>query len=93
MTIGGKTGFIVDTRLDPSTTATCDGRREVLLFSERGDPEGWKWGAVAGEDRRWVILDLDAETTLLIDIATDSADFPALVEAAMPIVESFVIAE
>ena len=90
VTIGSMTGFIVDARLDPSVSTTCNGRVEVPLFAERGE-SGWTWWTVAGEEHRYVILDLDDDSTMLVDVGTAVADLPALLASAMPIVESFVI--
>ena len=56
------------------------------------EPESWGWGPFPGEEHRFLLLDVDDESTMLIAIATDQGDMDALVAEAMPIIESLTIA-
>ena len=93
--IDGHAGKMVDVSIDPSWTGGCPGdtERVVLVFTERGrdmTTSGLEQWAVWKTDKtRLILLDLGDDDVVLIDmVARDPADFDALMNEAMPIVES-----
>lgn len=95
ITIDGHAGKMVDVSIAPSWTGGCPGdtERVVLVFTERGrdmTSSGLEQWAVWKTDMiRLILLDLGDGDVVLIDmVARDPADFEALMDEAMPIVES-----
>jgi hypothetical protein len=90
VTIGSLRGSMVDARLRPEAAGDCGG---VALFASLDESDGWTWSVIDGEEHRFIFVDLDATSTVLIDIATDQGDMATLREAAMPIVETYTFPE
>ena len=94
ITVDGHAGQMVDVAMAPSWTATCPGPGRILiLFTEAGRDmtgTGREQPALWKTDRmRIVLLDLGDGDVLLVAItARDPADFDALMDETMPIVES-----
>jgi hypothetical protein len=97
ITIDGHAGQMVDVSIAPSWTGGCPGdpERVLLLFTERGrDMTGSgndQWAVWKTDKTRIVLLDLGDGDVVLIDlVARDPANFDALMDEAMPIVESLM---
>jgi hypothetical protein len=91
--IGGLDGVMVDlsvapTWIQPCTTPSQPGT-DVSTFAE--GPYGDAGLPIGGETRaRYILLDRGDGQTLLIDIeAQDSSTWPAVLDAAMPVVNTF----
>lgn len=95
ITIDGHAGQMVDVSIAPSWTQRCPEvpDRILMLFTETGrdmtgsgleQPGLWRT-----DKMRVVLLDLGDGDVVLIDmVARDPANFDALIDQAMPIVES-----
>ena len=95
ITIDGHAGQMVDVSIAPSWTGGCPGdpERVLLLFTERGrdmtTSGNEQWAVWKTDKTRIILLDLGDGDVVLIDlVARDPANFDALIDEAMPIVES-----
>jgi hypothetical protein len=97
ITIGGYRGLMLDVSVASSWSLTCEytdpaGERVVFTFTDlMPGPDVVVRHALYGDARsRCILLDLGAGHNLLVEItAPDKASFDDLVQAAMPIVQSF----
>jgi hypothetical protein len=96
VTLGGLTGYRVDLSLEPSWTTPCpwsEGRPFALLVVDRPTAEGLAWGLDGETTLRWYLLDIAPNRAILLSIeAANPDDHATLLEAATPVVESFVFA-
>jgi len=97
ITIGGRPGTMLDLTLRASWSKSCpgDSTPEVALLGPSGTPiNGWGFGIARGERVRLVLLDLGGGhvTGIAIDdwpAVGAPSGFQALVDAAMPVIQSF----
>ena len=100
ITIGDYVGKMVDIDIAPTWTATCaevkDAGPFVPLLTDPNwdnDPYWWGSGGTPGstlDPMRLIFLDIGNGDTVAISIdSQDPAGLPALIDQAMPIVESF----
>ncbi len=99
ITIGGQAGTMIDITVRPGWTKACPGESSPsasYLVPAGTPPDPWSVGINKGERQRLILLDLGGGHVLgvLIDDRNDAAGastarFDALVQAAMPIAQSF----
>jgi hypothetical protein len=99
ITIDGRQGRILDLRLRPGTTTACPGspKASIQLLLSGGTPTDEAYGVVLAEGERMRLILLDdggPVTAIVIDdrndtLGEDPARFQSLLDAAMPIVQSF----
>lgn len=98
LTIGGYRATMTDIAIAADWTQTCPdavgGHPVVPLFHEAGTDQGWGWGIGwpgNTERQRVILVEIAPENVLHIglDDTSSPSRFDELVEAAMPIVESF----
>jgi hypothetical protein len=93
ITIDGHRGQMLDVRVNPSWTRSCGTDTEPIaaVLAEAGSSPDKEVFAIAGGDRvRLILLDLGDGDIVLIDVSSsDPARFDALVQQAMPIIETF----
>ena len=89
MTIGGMEAEVVDAEVAEGASICEWGI--VLIASRTSKPDPFNYGIVAGQHMRIILIDVLPERTVAIFLDdTGNPGFPALEEAVMPIVESFV---
>lgn len=91
--VGGLGGESIEVTLDPSWTQTCHysgGEPNVPLFWGSQADSGLEWSVGPGAKSRFYILDMPGGGNILMDIAaaSDGAEFDALREASIPVIES-----
>jgi hypothetical protein len=93
ITIGGLEGRMVDLALADGWTATCpfDPTNPAVAYIVDTIPtEGPFWGIGGDNRQRLIVLDHpDVTNVVLLIESADGSTFDALVEAAMPVLESF----
>ena len=99
ITIGGQAGTVIDITMRASWTKACPGESSPsaqYLAPAGTPPDPWGVGINKGERQRLILLDLGGGHVLgvLIDdrndrAGPDPARFNALVQQAMPIIQSF----
>jgi hypothetical protein len=89
VTVGGRSGQMVDVRVAPSWTGTCDwsaGKGAVLIVSATATGPAFGTGGSARD--RYTFLDVDG-WVIAVDISSpEAADFDPFLAEATPIVES-----
>ena len=92
--VGGLHGIKIDVALAPSWTETChysEGQPNVPLFWGADADSGFEWSIGPDAKSRFYILAMPGGGNVLIDIgASPNGDFEALLEAAVPVVESII---
>lgn len=91
--VGGLDGVMIEIALAPSWTQTChysEGKPNVPLFWGTDADSGLEWSAGPGWHDRVYILAMPGGGNVLIDIGafSEETDLDALLEAAVPVVES-----
>ena len=91
--VGGLDGVMIEVSLAPSWTQTChysEGQPNVPLFWGADADSGLEWSIGPSAKSRFYILAMPGGGNVLIDISAypDGAEFEALLEAALPVVES-----
>jgi hypothetical protein len=97
ITIGGYNGQMVDVSIDPSWTLGCFGdapsRLDWTFTDPVPDPNGYGFlriGLDGDTHSRYILLDLGNGHNLLINVsAPDQASWSELVQASMPIINTF----
>lgn len=88
--LDGRTAQVLDIRLSPSWTETCNwsgGQPAALVFTV-ADPPGPFWGLIGSERTRLILLDVDGVVLAISVSPTDGAEFDAFLAGAMTVVES-----
>ena len=91
--VGGLDGVFIEAALARTWTQTCHyskGQPNVPLFWGADAESGLEWSMGPGWQDRYYILAMPGGGNVLIDVGAigDAADFTALVEAAVPVIES-----
>jgi hypothetical protein len=94
ITIDGLAGQWVDATVAPTWKQTCPGstgpNATLFISANASGGNGLVIGPAGPEHVRLILLDLGAGHDLLIAIdSTDAAGFPGLVQAALPIIQTF----
>lgn len=93
ITIGGLDGLLMDVSLAPTATRECpfsEGAPTVPLVVDTIPSEGPFWGVARGNRQRIVVLDRPTSNNVVLLIeSADGTTFDALVEAAMPVLQTF----
>lgn len=91
--VGGLDGVRIDVAIAPSWTGTChysEGQPNVPLFWGSDADAGLEWSIGPGAKSRFYLLAMSGGGNVMIDISAypDGAAFEALLEVAVPVVES-----
>ena len=92
--VDGNPGKWVDVQLAPSWKATCPGgtgkpERPLFAYPSQSDVNGWTSGISGQERYRVILIDLSGQLFGILIDSSDPTTFDALVNQAMPIIQSF----
>ena len=95
VSVDGRQGFVLDiTTTEEYADACVDAEAESATFVPLFTHPGYSWGIRTGDRQRLILVELDADTAMLIGIDTlDPATLDAFVEETQPIIDSLRLAE
>jgi len=92
ITVGGRSGKVVDLRLSPSATVSCWGStpaQEFLMSPLALDFDWYSLGLTGSQRTRLILLDLGPSSVLGVAIQASESGWDAMLDEATPIVDSF----
>ena len=94
-TVDGRQALVLDITANEEYADACvDSEAEDATFVPLFTHPGYSWGIRTGDRQRLILVEVDADTTMLIGIDSfEPADLDALVKETQPIIDSLRLTE
>ena len=94
-TVDGREAFVLDITAAAEYSDACvDSEAEDATFVPLFTHPGYSWGIRTGDRQRLILVEIDADTAMLIGIdSLDPANLDALIEETQPIIDSLRLTE